>query len=382
MARSPRVPKYCLHRASGRAVVYLARRPVYLGVHGTEESKAEYERVVGKWLAGGRPVAPERRPGAVTLAEAVEAYDRHAAVYYRKAGKPTKQLERVRRSLSVAVHLYGREPVTEFDAARLEDVRAAMIRRGWSRTHINHCIGCIKTAFRWLALRRIVPAAVHADLRLLPGLQRGRSDARESAPVQPVPWEHVLPVLRAVPPTVADMIRLQLLTGARPGEVCALRPADLDQGGDVWAYRVHPDANKTDHHGHDRVIFLGPHAQRLLAPYLRGRAPSAYCFSPREAMTARLKALGRRVRTSGYPRCYGERYQRESYQRAILRACRKVGVPDWHSHALRHNAATFLREEFGVDVALAVLGQHSTRVLDIYAGPSRDEARRAIGRVG
>ena len=76
------------------------------------------------------------------------------------------------------------------------------------------------------------------------------------------------------------MIRFQRLTGCRPGEVCILRPCDVDTSGEVWAYR--PESHKTEHHGRDRVIFLGPKAQDVLRPYLL-RDKTAYCFVPAES---------------------------------------------------------------------------------------------------
>ena len=40
MPNAPRIPAYCLHKASGQAVVRLNGRDVYLGGHDTPESKA------------------------------------------------------------------------------------------------------------------------------------------------------------------------------------------------------------------------------------------------------------------------------------------------------------------------------------------------------
>ncbi len=53
-------------------------------------------------------------------------------------------------------------------------------------------------------------------------------------PVEDSTVEATLPYLSAV---VADMIRLQRLTGMRPGEVCAVRPCDVDRSEEVWTYR-------------------------------------------------------------------------------------------------------------------------------------------------
>ena len=64
--RALKVPSYCLHRASGRAVVRLGGRDVYLGEYGSPESHEEYERVIAEWRSGrnGRTVPPShaRRP--------------------------------------------------------------------------------------------------------------------------------------------------------------------------------------------------------------------------------------------------------------------------------------------------------------------------------
>jgi len=48
-----RVPKYRRHKPSGQAVVTLSGRDFYLGKWGTKTSRAEYQRLVGEWLAGG-----------------------------------------------------------------------------------------------------------------------------------------------------------------------------------------------------------------------------------------------------------------------------------------------------------------------------------------
>ena len=57
-------------------------------------------------------------------------------------------------------------------------------------------------------------------------------------------------------------------------------------------------------------------------------------------------------------------------------------VPNWYPHQLRHNAATALRKEFGVEVAGVILGHRQLTVTQIYA--ERDEARAAevITKVG
>ena len=51
-------PKYRHHRASGQAVVTIAGKDHYLGPWKSKASKVEYDRLIGEWLAAGRPSPP------------------------------------------------------------------------------------------------------------------------------------------------------------------------------------------------------------------------------------------------------------------------------------------------------------------------------------
>ena len=78
--RAPRVPSYRRHKPSGQAVVTLNGHDYYLGRYGTKQSKAEYQRLVGEWLAGGGACPPG---DDLTIAELCFAYVRYAKGYYR-----------------------------------------------------------------------------------------------------------------------------------------------------------------------------------------------------------------------------------------------------------------------------------------------------------
>jgi integrase len=101
--------------------------------------------------------------------------------------------------------------------------------------------------------------------------------------VKPVPEEYVTAILPHVRPQVAAMIQLQLVTGMRSGEVSIMRGCDLNTVGKIWEYR--PASHKTQHHGHDKVILLGPRAQNIVKPWLKPDL-QAYLFSPRESRDA------------------------------------------------------------------------------------------------
>lgn len=122
---------------------------------------------------------------------------------------------------------------------------------------------------------------VNIPVLALAGLRKGRSAARETEKVRPVPDAQVEAVLPLLSPQVVAMIELQRLTGARSGELCRLRTCDVDTSDDrMWVYR--PPHHKTAHHDQVREIFLGPKARRILEPFLEPDL-QAFVFSPAEA---------------------------------------------------------------------------------------------------
>jgi integrase len=264
-------------------------------------------------------------------------------------------------------------------------------QRGWSRGQINSAVGCIKRMFKWAVAEELIPAEVYHGLAAVEGLRKGRSEARETRPVRPVADEHVEAVLPYLTPPVRAMVQVQRLSGMRPGEVILLRPCDVDRSrGATWVYR--PESHKTEHHGAVRVVFLGPRAQAVLAPFL-DRDPWAYCFSPREAL-ADLRARQRAARKTKVqpsqkdrrkraPRqAPGDHYSTDTYGNAVERACVKAGVPPWHPHQLRHSAATEVRRQAGLDAARAVLGHATASMTEHYAEVDAVKAAEAMERLG
>jgi integrase len=78
----------------------------------------------------------------------------------------------------------------------------------------------------------------------------------------------------------------------------------------------------------------------------------------------------------------GQRYTVGSYAYAIRRACVKAAVPHWHPHQLRHNAATQIRREAGLDAARAVLGHRSPQITEVYAEIDTAKAAAVMERLG
>jgi integrase len=425
-------PKYCQHKRSGHAFVTIDGKEHWLGPYGSQDSRDKYARKIGEWIGRNRQPEPAPETDVVRVTDVCAAFWAHAqTVYpdpdYREGKRPKGELGNYWDVLRPLRRLYGETPAAGFGPVALKAVRAAMLQArevtdpttgkgkavpGWCRNVANRHVSRIKSIFRWAAEEELVAGEVAAAVWAVKGLRSGRSDARESEPVRSVPEEYVLAVLPLVSRQVKTMIQLQLLTGMRPGEVCAMRTREIDTAGKVWVYR--PSKHKTAHHGHVREIRLGPKAQELLGPFLKIDL-DACCFSPAEAeaerreaqRTAREKPVrpwehrqdkARVAAAGGRRRPPKARYSVPTYRKAIARACAKadklahqkdptlakdlVVVPAWHPHQLRHTAATRLRREFGLEAAQVILGHRTLAVTQIYAEKNAAAAEEVMGRIG
>jgi integrase len=435
-------PAYCVDTATQRAFVTINGRKRYLGKPDTQESRDAYDRIIGEWIAAGRRQlaatnAADVDPGP-SVATVCAAFWEHVQGYH--AGDVGKsQRDHYRAIIRILVRLYGQptDRAAAFGPLALEVVRTEMVGLGWCRKYINAQIGRVRRIFKWAVGRELVAAPVWQALQAVEGLKRGRTKARESESVKPVPDAYIDAVLPCVSSPVRGMIELQLVTGMRPGEVCPMRRRDLDTTGRLWTYR--PATHKNAHRGHDRTIYLGPRAQELLRPFLKPEL-DAYLFSPaaaeaerREKLTAAREtpdSCGNTVgsnRTPAPNRSPGSRYNVGTYRRAIRYACDRAFPPPadlarrraplktgrksarletkaewrtrlgpekwaelrrwladhrWHPHQLRHNAATRLRKEYGLEAAQVILGHETLSVTEIYAEKNVAAAMRIMSEVG
>lgn len=391
--RKPRVPSLRCHKATGQGYVELSGRRFYCGVFGRRETRRRYDQLLAEWLANGR-----QRPvpaNDIRVIELIARFMAHAAAYYRRPdGTPTSEGDNYRQALRPLRELYGSTPATDFTPLALRAVRERMIANGWCRTWVNQSISRIKMVFRWGTEHGLVSPSVHHGLLAVSGLRAGRCEARESEPVRPVPEAHVDAILDHLPGPVRAMIELQRLTGMRPGEVCVMRACDIDTAGKVWQYR--PPQHKTSRFDHQRVIDLGPKAQQLIRPFLKPDL-RAHLFSPAEAEAERHTAQRQARKTLVQPsqvkraersrrrrrqRPPGESYDVAAYRRAIARACKATGTPSWHPHQLRHSFATWVRKQYGLEVARAALGHRSLGIADTYAELDRGLALKVAAEVG
>ena len=186
----------------------------------------------------------------------------------------------------------------------------------------------------------------------------------------------------------------------------------------MWIYR--PASHKTEHHGHNRVIPLGPRAQAVVSRFLKADT-SAHLFSPIDAESERHARQHRRRKTPvnqgnrpgtnrrrNPARQPQERYSRDSFRRAIERGIRLAfphpelsAIPrsrltkeqraelkqwyrqyHWHPHQLRHTFATRIRREYGLEASKTLLGEATIAAAEIYAEQDRSRAAEIAARIG
>jgi hypothetical protein len=82
-----REPGYCRHKPTGQAYVKLGGKVVYLGKHGTDESKVQYNKVKADWLVNRHSAKYSPQATGPTIADICLAFLDHAEVIVQD---PTK----------------------------------------------------------------------------------------------------------------------------------------------------------------------------------------------------------------------------------------------------------------------------------------------------
>ncbi len=392
------LPKYRRHKGSGQAVVTVAAKVLYLGPWRSKASYLAYDQAVSDWIAAGRPRNLEQS-NSLPITVLVLNYWQYAQSYYVQDGRPTGSLHGIKQALRRIRMAYGAMPATSFGPLSLQAIQQELVTAGYSRRYCNDQVAHIRRLFKWAASQELIPITTYQALTTVPGLKRGRSAVRETEPVRPVPDAIVDATLPHLPHVLQDMVRLHRLIGCRPTELCTMRPSDLDMTTNVWWYS--PSSHKTAYLGRTRRIPLGPLAQEILRPYL-DRPAEAYCFSPEESRSRQFQRMRSLRKTSVQPsqanrkkqrpsRHPGSSYSKDSYNRAIARACDKADlaahkaapevpqskrlVSRWTPNQLRHAVGTRMRQKFGIEGAQLILGHARADVTEVYA--ERDMVRAA-----
>ena len=377
MARKKQaIPSYLLHPSSGQARVRIDGHDYLLGPFGSDESRVRYGELVAK-VASGQKIDPLKaakrgtsstndEDQGPTVGEICLNFSDHADRHYVKNGKPTSEIICYQSCSRILRGLYGMTPAKDFGPLALKAVRAAMVagdpdaknskgepapRKPWSRGNVNIMVGRIRRIFKHAVENEMVDVSVLNALQAVAPLLAGRTEAHDNPPRHAVDQEKIDTVRNLVKPLVRDLIDVQVLTGARSGELLMLTTGMIDRTGNVWKATLAD--HKTAHHGHRRMIPFGPQAQLILTKYL-----SADPDKPLFHIT----------------RC--------AYCRAITRACKTGGIDRWTPHWLRHTFCSRTREACGIEAVQAVAGHSNPEMTIHYSSKMDSLASKTAAAVG
>ncbi|KAA5546028.1 tyrosine-type recombinase/integrase [Roseiconus nitratireducens] len=397
------------YHISGQSVVTIAGRDFYLGKHDSPESIARYAALITVYQQNGLSLPDDFDPTSldahVALLLGVSApqaaathqtdqpilvrhvtglFREHIAEKYKNTPSEKSRHDKLCDRLDKQ---FGDVAAEQFGPVKLKAFRKTLVDEGFARKYVNRLTNCVVAIFRHAVAGELIDATKVAQLKSLEPLRKGQTTAREVAPVVPVPIGDVRKTAELLSPVVKAMLRIQVATGARPKEICIMKPCDIDRSGDVWVYRL--SQHKTDWTGKPKAIPLVGDARDAVTEYLQ-RDPNTYCFSPAEAMAWR-RAIGtanrqtplnqgnrpgsnRKANPKRTPR---DHYTTASYYQAITRAAKRMKVPKWTPYQIRHLTATEVRAALGIEDARALLG-HSTALMTAhYARESIEAATRA-----
>ncbi len=387
------------HTTRGYFFAYSQGRQIYLGKDAklAELRRQELiaESIARQREALNRPPIDSNTQNILLLDEAIGAFLAH----FTKGNYDRSDTALCQRSMGLLSNFCGSKIIHNFKTQDYLDFRAHLMsitdHRGkkFSRNYLNKLTKMVKRLFKYCAQNDHCTVEQYNKLALIQNLEYGKGgielNARQGVPDSTV--EACLPFMQ---PMIADMVRLQMLSGMRPCELSILTHAQISRPGHiviiprtnrpltpvthdqttVWFYL--PVVHKNTARSKPKVICFGPRCQTILAPYL-ANPTSEYIFDGRLLKSRR--STQRRL-----PYTSVELY-RDEIHRAVQRhnkAHPDSPLEDWTPYQLRHAAAQAYSEAYGRDTAAAVLGHDGLDTISVYVTQELIKASKAAAELG
>ena len=284
-------PKLSLHRASGRACVFLrcavshVRRTYYLTAdYGTPEAEAEHRKVCDAWAAADQVLASfakfdpqriQRKNVSIDMlideflddleARNVKSVDKFAValrpLHKRHGGMPARSFEA--RDMVEMVDYW-----LNVSHRRTVKVDGQTVHRPLSRKTLNERLYILRQLFKFARRRELIDQQTLTDVLAVPLVPANDPRASSSKPRRPATAEQVAAMRDELPEIGWDMITLQSLPGVamRAGELIGLTMGEIDRSEENWVYK--PARHKTAWKNRTRSITFGPQSQQIILKYV------------------------------------------------------------------------------------------------------------------
>lgn len=224
------------------------------------------------------------------------------------------QYNRAKNILHLLELEFGHLPTIEFTAAVANDLMINHLAPGCCQRTVRDKLGVLRSIFRYGISQGLVqPETLIALQCIRPPRDCTIPKARKMAT-----QEAVRAAVTHSKAPVATMLRLQLSGGYRPSELFRLNPSDVREDNTVVA-----DNHKTVRKVGTRVLVLPSWFDPSVLPFLT---------------------------------VHGNRWTKDTYRKAVHKACDRAGVERFSPYSIRHLAANRVRSEHGIDAARALLG--------------------------
>jgi integrase len=261
-----------------------------------------------------------------------------------------------------------------FKVGYLVKFQKHIVELGYARTQINRLFGLVKRVFAWGGKPRFdletydkLPAIVsNSFIADMNAIERVTDEGKENPPRKDVPEHIVTAVFPFVSETIADMLRIQLLTGMRPKEVCMMRNCNIKRtkeefaeygylfDNDVWIYIL--PKHKTEKYIGVKAVPLGIEEQEILSKYVTNIDDNAPIFQ-----NSKKKELSR-----------------AEYGRKIKKAIEKNGLKKFIPYQIRHTAITKVSLNHNRDTARAVAGHTTEKMTARYDHADLEKALKVV----
>jgi len=324
-----------------------ASRRMTIGQHGVvtfDQAKKQARALLADAVRGQDPVAERQtKRKAPTLSDL-------AMDYLEKYAIPKKRPKSVRDDRSMLDNIIlpklGSEKVTAIGQRDVETLHAEMKDRPYQANRVLALLSkMFNLAVQW-ELRRDNPVK---------GIQRYEEEKRDRW-LRDEELKRLCEVLDTHPnQRAANAIRLQLLTGARMGEVLGAKRADFDLERGVWRKPSHQTKQKRTEH-----LPLSNEAAALVGSIIQGASDSLYLFPgnvPGEPLT--------------------------DVKKFWTSAMRQAGITDYRRHDNRHTYASHLVSSgLSLEIVGRLLGHTNPSTTKRYAHLADDPLRAATDRFG